>query len=649
MAGQIPTAPQWIDWNSAPSYSTGYRKITNLYGGLPSDPDLKWMSYWNSSTTNQEQPAYIPVYETDPKYLWFLDQNSQKLKVSESDNPLTYTLNPVQDCYENKNGGDCSSDCCSTSSTLDKCMYSWNWGYAKNYGYFSFPKESTCDRWVYPIDVVQSTGQDISGTFCLNGRNTNHYMRTYLGCDGTIATNASHTDCVNIGTQSCDSSRTDDVYISSNPDPEGTRAEWQFIDQDIAFSCCTLDYETAQSGVNHQCNYGFNPSSAQNKCSPLIQDYCANYWNSSSATGQNCSRFLATSPSSCTTIQQTIQNYITSKSRGNYQDYVSKNLAKAGNPTSVAYYQSHNCNINQTCSDPNDPCCRDDSTDPFFAYNIPYLCNSGNDSCPISTLHDPSTGDLLGVCDAQLQYFCQSYTRDDLAVDPTLQRMCGCFLTIDPDAPITNPTIIGAPNMNLTEAGKTPANPSPYYTMSVDQATGASCDDLCNSASIQSKSFGGKCTQNVCVIDDVNITYVNSSTSSNSYITQNCGSGSSCYIQNVTINSVNSDTGGYDISQNCGSCYTFDDNILDATPVDCGTLQPYTPPSPPDNGGGGGSSTGTSLFSTKNILIFVIIAFLIFVIFFFMHSYFKNKSQRNANGIDGDITIDSSYWDEYGY
>jgi hypothetical protein len=641
-----PLLPQWIDWAHPPSYSTGYRKLTNLYGGLPSDPNLKWMSHWNYSNTNQDQPEYIPVYESDPQYLWFLDQNSQKLKVSEADSPITYTLNPVQNCLESKTADDCSSDCCSTSSSLDKCMYGWNWGYGKNYGYFSFPKSSTCDRWSYlATPPPQSTGQDISGTFCLNGRNTDHYMRTYLGCDGVIATNASHTDCVNIGTKGCTDSMTDDVYISSNPDPSGTRAEWQFIDEDIAFSCCTLDANTNPSQFT-QCSYAFNPRATVNKCAPIIQDYCAKHWNDSSIISDKCQQFLATSPSSCTTIQQTIQNYITNPTRSP-QDYISKPLASVGNQTSVDYYRQYNCNIGQTCSPNENPaCCRDDSTDPFFVYDIPYLCNSGNKSCPISTLQDPTTGDTLGVCDAQLQYLCQSYTRDELAKDPTLQHMCGCFLSVDPNTPPTNPNILSAPQMHLTTEGSTPANPSPYYTISND-ATGYSCDDLCNSADVQSKMFGGKCTQNVCIIDNVNVTYVNSDTG-DQYIEQNCGSDSTCYIQNISLTSINSSTGGAHIDQECGSCYTFDDDIQTATPVDCSTLQPYGPSPPPDNGGGG---TGGSSTDHRKFLLIIIIVLLIGAALFFIYSYFKNKSQRRMMGSglydDGGVYFDPGYWDGY--
>lgn len=64
--------------------STGYRKITNLYGGKRGSTELGWMSEWDMDKgPSTEQGVYGPIYARDPKYLWYLDQpeKTKKAKV----------------------------------------------------------------------------------------------------------------------------------------------------------------------------------------------------------------------------------------------------------------------------------------------------------------------------------------------------------------------------------------------------------------------------------------------------------------------------------------------------------------------------------------------------------------------------------------
>lgn len=658
--------PQWINWNETPYR---YRKITNIWGGSETGGELQWLSRFDTTTAKGGDSISAPVFDANPENMWFLDTESAKLKVSDANDPITLTINPVQSCLQSKDGHNCDANCCSTSSSYGYynanpglggkthsstgedggCVYQWSFASNKNclFGGSQFygPNRSTCDRWTYfGTDPSMYGNTDIGGTFCNNASNTDHRMRTYIGCD----CNPSGKDCTNITRGAgCTDDSLDDYHLSTYD-----RAYWKFIDDAGAFACCSLDYNTAKSKMYPQCIYAFDPTADANKCPTVVQQYCQNHWGDTTEIGNQCTIYLATSPQSCSTIQQTIENYITNPSRIP-QDYISKPLARSGHQPSLAYYNTNHCDTTKSCSDSSNPCCRDDSTDPFFMSTMPFLCNAGNSSCPTNPSTDHTTGKSLGICDAQLQYFCQSFTQDDLAADATLQHICGCFLltNTDPAAAPTNPVINGV-KMDLDYVGPG-FNPTttPYYSTS-DDITGYACDVMCNSALIQSQTFDGKCTQNVCIIDNVNVTYVNSD-SNGSYIDQNCGEGSSCYIQNVSLTSINSSiTGQSSIEQQCGSCYTFDDDVQQATPVDCNTLQPYGPSPPPDNGGGGGGSGGGgSPTDHRKFLLIIIIVLLIGAALFFIYSYFKNKSQRRMMGSglydDGGVYFDPGYWDGY--
>lgn len=633
--------PQWIDWtstyNGSPgSYplSTGYRKITNLLGGDPTSNNMEWLSSFHTIEGSSENTSYAPIWSTNPKYVWYLDQANEKLKVSDINDPDSYTINPVQNCKSSKSGyGNCKDNCCDTSSTIDDCLFSWNNVHAscgKN-SYFNKDNE-TCDRWTYlsnstPITDDECKGQDKVGTFCLDIQNKNVRMRSYLGCD--LMPNSENTANISSG-GNCSDGNVDDSNFCSTSNPEYARAEWKFIDDVATVACCSLPAD--QISGYEQCQYAFDPSSTSNKCIPVMDEFCSGNWGASSTIGETCNNFLGNSPMNKQVTQVTLQNYITSRSP---QDYISRPLANNGNALSLDYYNSNNCSLDSkpdNCdTKPNQPCCRDDSDNPdnFFSYTVPYMCNYYYGSEAGSNKNN-----MQGACEQQLQYFCQEFSRDDLAADITLQNICGCFLLTE--GPVDAPYVKGANDQYMTMTAS-PQDESPYYEGTADPA-GAQCDVLCDTSQIQSVTLGGKCQQPVCMIDNVTINQVNSNSGSINF-DQTCGGGT-CYISNVSINEAGSNTtGAITLSQDCGTCYTFDGNNLDtATQVYCNTLEPISD-SPPDNENKGIGSwfSDNKLYIAFFILIFAVLAFILF-------SFIKHHGDKNNGTSSNSIILNEDYW-----
>jgi hypothetical protein len=674
--------PEWIDWSKINKNGLPYyRKITNIIGGTPGSTDLQWLSYFNTQPSGVQGPNDIvsgPVYEKNPKYVWFLDEQAKKLKISEANNPITYTLDPRQDCYDDKSGKNCKKDCCSTSSSLDKCVYSWYQQSISGIGKTSCgvgektfwnpnhpnqwmgPTNTTCDHWSYfSYDqyINNPTKQNIGGTFCNNVYNRGQHMRTFLGCDCAKAGGGQ--SCANMSANSnikCDNEdHADDPKIAYSTYPIAERAQWQFIDDTTAFSCCCQDPKLVESGQYPQCLGQFNPSGGNaSKCPQITQEYCSGHWGDGTEIGRQCQQFLGNSNANTSTVQLTLQNYITSRIP---QDYISYNLWQSGDQASSDYYEknicfkdyeSNGCDISNY--DPNEnPCCRDDSLDPFFSHTVPYLCGYQYNS------QTPPQNSLDGVCDSQLQYFCQSFTRDQLAADLTLQNICGCNLISNTSYNPINPKISNANSIQMDldrcsdNFSQTPIcqkpDVSPYYVNA--NTVGDNCDIICNTALVQSKTLGGKCTQQVCMIDNVTINQLNSKTGDTT-ITQSCDGGK-CYIVDVDINEINSTTGGNNITQNCSSCYyTNSNDLLTAQPVDCGTLTPITPTKDED-----GKSTSKSIFNKLfdgNIIVLLIFLVIIIVIIgFFIASYYNKKYEKKIETLvppEG-VIFGDDYWESY--
>ena len=192
--------PAWIDWNctgypgnNIQQTGMSYRKITNLWGGNREGGNLEWLSEFKTKPGKANEIVNSPIYDKNPKYLWFYDGQNKKLKVSDNNSKTLEITTPIQDC-KNK-------DCCSTSSSIEgkKCVYEW---YSSGLGFFGNPMSCYDSRFKGPLkytdndweyqntdDYKQKNGELISGTFCNKIKKstspvTNDYvMKTYIGCD----------------------------------------------------------------------------------------------------------------------------------------------------------------------------------------------------------------------------------------------------------------------------------------------------------------------------------------------------------------------------------------------------------------------------------------------------------------------------------
>ena len=199
----VIATPEWINW--AKTNDNGlpyYRKMTNLWGGATlTEPSLQWLSYFDPTRVNHAGVKY----SENPKYVWFYDLNSAKLKVSDANDPKTYTLNPVSNppCYEDKNGDKCTLNCCDANSTTltDGCVYRYfkdsdiasanstlirctHDSVEDGGNHWSGPYTTSCDHVSYITGFVPPSGYpDLDGTFCNNVSNEGAHMRTVLGCD----------------------------------------------------------------------------------------------------------------------------------------------------------------------------------------------------------------------------------------------------------------------------------------------------------------------------------------------------------------------------------------------------------------------------------------------------------------------------------
>jgi hypothetical protein len=150
------------------------------------------------------------------------------------------------------------------------------------------------------------------------------------------------------------------------------------------------------------------------------------------------------------------------------------------------------------------------------------------------------------------QTLCSAFSRGDLSNNLGRITFCGCHLPADQ-----------------------------YATTQSIGVSSIACDSLCsNTQAIPTVNGAGtteRCTQGVCVIDNVTIGLINTSvgTISINQVCNGCdGGGCSCSIVNVNLNANNSTLDKIDFGQNCQSpaCYTTS-STGETNRVDC-TLTP---------------------------------------------------------------------------
>lgn len=435
------------------------------------------------------------------------------------------------------------------------------------------------------------------------------------------------------------------------------------IDIENAVKCCSLGSTDISNNINSGwaqyplCQGAFNPGGTGNKCQPLMTSFCEKYWDSQdSEISDVCTNFIKTSPIGPSSVEQMLITYLNSRtgcdpgycssstgvcSSSNPSqtaqpvDYVSPNIANPNGTSAqkVAYqfYKNNNAcdftddkdNCIPICKyDGNDApgCIRDDSANPFFTTTLPQMVNDAK--------MNPSANNSAQACDNILQAFCQSMTRDDINADisagsMTLMDTCGCHLK-PINGTVTTPT---NPIKMCPITAQAPSK-SPYYT---NTAGGQACDPLCLNSTIQNCLYSSNdgpdkcaCTAQQCIIDNVTINEVNSSTGGIN-LSQSCNGGQ-CYISNVTVNAINSGvSGNIDFFQDCGSCYTFTGgNLSTAQQIDCGTLQPtvINPPSPPT----------PSFYQKYKVMIWIGIILVILIAVVMI--YFMTRGSKDTTSVD---------------
>jgi hypothetical protein len=614
--------PAWIDWNCT-NYPLGggipgarsYRKITNVWGGDTQIGDLKWLSEFDTEKIGRGV-VNSTKYEIIPKYLWGLDIDNKKLKVSSAyykDYEETLKKDPVVvggKCSEN--GGKSHICCEDSSSTADgKCVYSWNGEtvMCSSKNHFSSLSDNTTNNWTYFNKDTDAQ----AGTFCMYKSGEHFYsdnlhMKNYIGCKC-----AEGNSCNNIekgSTSKC----SDKISANLND-------EWKFIDEAAAVACCNLS-EKGKTAYP-QCQGGFDilgVNKNNNKCPQLMEEFCRDHWTGdgcniiyeknlpSSATADASAKRRETTKNICSTwlsnltpesgaikeksIQLTIQGYITNQhtcagtdSNGprSPQDYISPALYKFDKAAvaaakengtallyespSILYYDDLYCDKNcNAAKNPNNlsscnnklkkgkkRCDRDDSKSDFFNKSLPEMCKS-------------PAGRKGATCKPQLQYFCAQFTRDQLLADDVLLGVCGCYAVSSDNNGQTGGDVVGMRRkMELLNGNNPNTLPKSVYYGGLTEHV---CDPIC----IGSKIGNLECTRPMCIMDNVSINLHNSDVGGSTNIFQDCKDGT-CYIKDTVITADKSTIKGrIEIDQKCKTCYTFTDSLEGATKVECSTL-----------------------------------------------------------------------------
>lgn len=160
------------------------------------------------------------------------------------------------------------------------------------------------------------------------------------------------------------------------------------------------------------------------------------------------------------------------------------------------------------------------------------------------------------VCAKALTEKCSEYTVTELSTQPNIAKLCGCYL----------PPIQYARSQNLYGLPR-------------------QCQPICNTQNsvnyVNPQTYNQEiCTSSTCIIDNITVNLLNS-TAGNINLTQFCSSCGistpcSCRISNVNITAVNTALRNITLDQKCGAeveCYAANPNDIDgpAIRVDCTT------------------------------------------------------------------------------
>ena len=215
--------------------------------------------------------------------------------------------------------------------------------------------------------------------------------------------------------------------------------------------------------------------------------------------------------------------------------------------------------------------------------------------------YNPDQETIYEFC-KETPYFCRRFlsdslclikTRQDLIGRDTARDFCGCYLQ----------------NKNYEEFGNEVAGIS------------RECDPICIPASTikylgPGSSQPTTCQSTICLIEDVNISLINSSTGEINFNTVcgGCGAaGCSCFIKDINLITNNSALENLNFINNCSQlqCYqTQSDGSYRA--VDCETFDENGETIPPSD-----SSREREGFNKTLIIIIVVISLILFLLFIF--------------------------------
>lgn len=238
-----------------------------------------------------------------------------------------------------------------------------------------------------------------------------------------------------------------------------------------------------------------------------------------------------------------------------------------------------------------------------------------------SLVYDPAIETIVdtcqkypGGCDTVLKQVCSTYTRADLATNPNLASLCGCFM-------------------------------SDFQYNSYGGAFGVKkiCDPACTlQSAVKPLNTSNTCTtqscdQAICVIDNVKIELLSNSTAGNINFAQACasctgGAGCVCNISDISVTSVESKLGNINLSQQCGgnpNCFKSDANGVPQV-VPCSTLDPS---------GGTVVAPSSKLSTTALLIIIAVVVLVVILIIIFLLLLGRRKEEptilRNYQPIAG--------------
>jgi hypothetical protein len=208
---------------------------------------------------------------------------------------------------------------------------------------------------------------------------------------------------------------------------------------------------------------------------------------------------------------------------------------------------------------------------------------------------------LPGLCVTPLKNACSNITAQKLTTTPGYVPWCGCYMPDDQYATYVNNYQLAIPCTPF--CGRTDVIPLAGY------------DGITNQT----------CTQNACVIDNVNITLANTIVGQGIQFNQLCGgcTGSCrCVFDNINLAAVNSQiNGSIQFDQNCAgtlSCFQTNSDGT-RTQIPCGQTE-----NPSQAQADANAAAQKSANQRKNlyIIIAIVIAIILLIVIFFLFYYY---------------------------